>query len=189
MPTRTARASSRPALSLSVSLSLTLGLTLGLPLLAACQSSTATSSTGAASPGDLQFATNASRIIRFDQEECTLAQAHATNPEVRALAAQLLDEANAFQARLAPAAARAGITLPDTLDDTRRVRIGHMNLQNGLDFDRTFVSDQIISHQDAVDMVEAMPATSHSALGQLAQRGNALIRTNLQKLLDLQRRL
>ena len=162
---------------------------LGLLLIAGCQTSTATPTGSSANPADLQFGTNAAQIIHFDQEECTLAQTQAKNPEVRALAAQLLQEANDFQAKLVPAAASAGITLPDTLDDMRRVRVGHMRLQNGLDFDRTFVDDQIASHQDAVDMMEAVPASDSSALAQLARQGNALITANLRKLQDLKRRL
>ena len=162
---------------------------LGLLLVAGCQSSTASSTSGAVSPADLQFATNAEHIILFDQQECALAETQAMNPEVRALAAQLLQEANDFQARLVPAAAQAGIKLPVVLDDTRRIRIGHMNIQHGLDFDRTFVSDQIISHQDAVEMVEAMPVGGDSPLAHLAHQGNALIKANLQKLRDLQTRL
>ena len=162
---------------------------LGLLLVAGCQTSTATSTGGAADPADLQFATNAAQIIHFDQDECTLAETQAKNPEVRALAAQLLQEANDFQARLVPAAAAAGIALPSTLDDERRIRVGHMRLQNGLDFDRTFVEDQIASHQDAVDMMEAMPANDTSALADLSRKGNALISANLVKLKDLQSRL
>ena len=162
----------------------------GMLLVAGCQSTTAVpTAASSASPGDLQFATNAAQIIKFDQQECTLAQVHATNPEVRTLAAKLLDEANAFQARLVPAAAEAGIKLPDTLDDMRRVRIGHMNLQNGLDFDRSFISDQIASHQDALYMEQAVPTEGNSSLDHLARQGQALIATNLRELQDLQRRL
>lgn len=162
---------------------------LGLLVLAGCQTSTAEPTGSTANAYDLTFATNASRIILFDQQECSLAETQATDPEVKQLAAQLLEEANDFQAKLMPAAAAAGITLPDGLDDMRRIRVGHMHLQNGLDFDRTFVEDQIASHQDALDMMEAMPKDNTSQMAQLARAGNAQIALNLRKLQDLQKRL
>ncbi len=155
-----------------------------LLLLSGCESSTAVS-TGSANPADLQFVSNAARIIKFDQEECTDAQTRAKNPEVRALAAQLLDEANAFQAKLVPAASAAGIKLPTELDDMRRIRLGHMRLENGLDFDRAFIDDQIASHQDTLALNQSMPPGASPGIAQLASQGNTIVSANLQKLYEL----
>ena len=104
---------------------------------------------------------------------------------MRALAAKLLNDANAFQAQLVPAAAAAGVKLPTDLDDMRRIRIGHMRLQNGLDFDRTFINDQIVSHQDTLALDESMPAGGSPSIVRLAQEGNAVVSANLQRLYEL----
>ena len=124
-------------------------------LLAGCESTHSTS-TGDMNANDLDFVTNAFNIIAFDREECTLAQSQARSPEVRALAAQFLKEANDFDARLSPIATSAGVKPPTVLRNDLRIRAGHLRLNQGYDFDRAFVEDQIVSHQDAINLQEMM---------------------------------
>ena len=159
-------------------------------LLASCASPTAQSVNGAANPHDLDFITNAYQIILFDRQEGQLAQTEAKDPEVRALAAQLLDEANRFAAELAPAAAELGIKPPTDLRYNLRVRLTHMRLQHGLGFDEGYIDDQIASHEETLSAQEAMPnsGASPSIVG-LAMRGTDLVRANLQKLKAVQRRM
>ena len=162
-------------------------------LLPGCQTTqaTASSSSGDMSAADLDFVTNASNIIRFDREECGLAQTQAKSPEVRALAAKLLADANRFDAELQPIAMQAGIKPATVLPSTLRIRAGRLRLGQGARFDEAFLADQIASHQDAVDLQESVMASegSNPALRALAQRGDALVRSNLEQLQALQRRL
>ncbi len=154
--------------------------------LAACETPTARS-TGSANPDEVAFVTNAYQIIRFDQEESNLAKTEAKDPRVQALAARLLDEANQFEAQLAPAAASAGITPPNILRNDLRVRLGHMRLQHGLDFDRSYLDDQIASHEEALRQEDAMKTHgSGSRFADLAEHGEVLLKTNLQALRALQ---
>jgi len=156
--------------------------------LAGCQTARPTSSSGDMNPDDLDFVTNAFNIIEFDRQECTIAQTQARTPEIRALAAQLLQQANDFDARLRPIAASAGIKPPTVLRTDLRVRAGRLRLGQGLDFDRAFIDDQIVSHQDALNLQEAMTSTSGSnpQLQALSRQGTDIIRTNLAKLHELQ---
>ena len=161
--------------------------------LAGCQTTQAssTSSAGDMSPTDLDFVTNAFNIIEFDRQECTLAQTQARSPEVRAIAAKLLSDANTFDMQLRPIAADAGIKPPTILRTDLRVRAARLRLSQGTDFDRSFVEDQIVSHQDSLNMQDMMMHTpgTNAKLAALSQQGYALIRQNLEKLQDLQRTL
>ncbi len=150
--------------------------------LAACQSPTATSTGGTATPAEVAFVTNAYQIIHFDREEGNLAQAQAKDPRVKALAARLVDEANQFAAQLDPVAASAGIKPPTVLRDDLRVRLGHMRLSHGLDFDRSYLDDQIASHEEALREEESMNADPGPRFADLAQHGEVLLQMNLQAL-------
>jgi putative membrane protein len=157
--------------------------------LSACQSPSATPAASANS-ADAGFITNAYQIIRFDREEGQLAQTQARNPQVKALAAKLVNEANQYATELAPVAAAAGVNPPDVLRYDLRVRLGHMRLQPGLDFDRSYLDDQIASHEEALRNEDMMnPQEYSSGLMGLAQRGKDLIRGNLAELRSLRQQM
>lgn len=155
-----------------------------LLVLTACESPTAQPTTGNANPGDVSFVTNAYQIIRFDQQEGAQARTEARDPRVKALAQRLTDEANQFEAMLGPVAKSVGVTPPDILRDDLRVRVGHMRLQHGLDFDQTYLDDQIASHEEALSSQGAMGdgRETSPAIRDLARHGEVLLRVNLQAL-------
>ncbi len=159
----------------------------GLLLLAACQTPVAQSTNSATNPAEVQFTANAFQIIQFDQKEGALAQTQARDPRVKTLAQQLTNEANEFAARLGPVASAAGIKPPTELRNDLRIRLGHMQLQQGLDFDRTYLTDQIASHEEATMMQDSMSGASVSPqFATLVQQGQAIIRRNLDTLRALQ---
>lgn len=166
---------------------------LALPV--ACQSPDARVASGpaasAASAFDREFVTNAYQIILFDREEGRMAQAEADDPEVRALAAQLVRQADEFDRRLAPIAASLGIAPPTTLDRERRLRLGHMRLQRGLDFDMTYLDDQIASHRDVLNEQQQLLGQpgGDPRLVALSREGTQLVDVNFEKLRDLRRRM
>ena len=156
-------------------------------LLAACQTPVARVTTSATNTAEIQFTTNAFQIIQFDQKEGALAQTQARDPRVKALAQKLTSEANEFAAKLGPVASAAGIQPPTELRNDLRIRLGHMQLQQGLDFDRTYLADQIASHDEEVMMQDSMRnATVSPQFSALAQEGQALVRRNLDTLRALQ---
>jgi len=158
--------------------------------LAGCQSSKSMSKSNM-NQDDLDFVTDAFNIIEFDRQECTLAQTQSKTPEVRALAADLLQQANDFDMRLRPIAAEAGIKPPTVLRTDLRVRAARIRLGQGADFDRSFIDDQIVSHQDALNMQEAMVDTSNSnpEIKALSRQGYDIVKSNLARLHALQRKL
>ncbi len=164
-----------------------------LLLLAACNNQNAkpTSSGASVNPAEVQFTTDAYQIIEFDRQEGALAKTQAQSPAVKAVSDQLTSQANGFAERLAPIAAAASITPPRILRTDLRVRLGHMRLQQGLDFDRTYVADQIASHEELLRMqggVSDEGAVSPQ-FATLMRDGTSLVRDNLEKLRALQRQV
>ncbi len=158
--------------------------------LAGCDTTSSHSPTDMSS-ADLDFVTAAFNIIEFDRQECTLAATQAKSPAVRALAAQFLQQANAFDMRLRSITEAANVQPPTVLRTDLRVRVAHLRLNQGLDFDRSFIEDQIASHTDALDMQDRMSHTqgAHPQLQALAKEGLELLRENLGKLRVLQAQL
>ena len=93
----------------------------------------------------LEYVTQAYYIITFDREECSLAPTYAHTPAVKEIAAKLLDGANLFAAKLDPIIKAWGVNPPTELRSDLRVRLYHIRLNRGLDFDRSFLWDQIFS--------------------------------------------
>ena len=163
-----------------------------LLLLAACNNQNAkpTSSAVSVNPAEVQFTTDAYQIIEFDRQEGALARTQAKNPAVRAISEQLTNQANDFAARLGPTAAAASIRPPSILREDLRVRLGHMRLQQGQDFDRTYVGDQIASHEELLRMQGSMSEGAVSPqFAALMRDGTTLVRDNLEKLRTLQRQV
>ncbi len=157
--------------------------------LAACQSPTATPSAGA-NAADARFITDAYQIIEFDRQEGQLAQTQAKDPRVKALASRLTSEADQYAAQIAPLAKEAGIKPPNVLRNDLRVRLGHMRLQNGLDFDRTYLDDQIASHEEVVLSEGAMTPQEYSQpLMGVARSALDLVRRNLADLRALRQQI
>jgi predicted outer membrane protein len=120
---------------------LALAMPAALFALAGC-GTTATSAPGSdVNQADLEFVTQAYNIITFDREECSLAQTYAQSPEVKEIAAKLLNDANAFAVKLDQFMKARDINPPTQLRTDLRIRLHHIRLNYGLDFDRSFLAD------------------------------------------------
>lgn len=161
-----------------------------LLLLAGCNNQNAKPTSSAANPAEVQFTTDAYQIIEFDRQEGALARTQAKNPAVKAISEQLTNQANDFAARLGPTAAAASIKPPSILREDLRVRLGHMRLQQGQDFDRTYVGDQIASHEELLRMEGGMNEGAVSPeFTTLMRQGTSMVQENLDKLRVLQRQV
>ena len=157
-----------------------LAATASLLALAACQSPTARPSSAGTNPNEVQFITNAYQIIKFDQEEGALATTQARDPRVKDLAAKIVGEADQFEQALAPLAANAGIKPPTVLREDLRSRLGLRRVQYGLGFDRSYLDDQIASHEEALKQENAMKVQdTDPTFKRLADQGLVLIQMNL----------
>ncbi len=106
---------------------------------------------------------------------------------MKALAQQLTDGANGFADKLGPVAADAGVRPPALLRNDLRIRLGHMQVQQRLDFDRTYLTDQIASHEEEKVVQDSMSGAGVSpAFATLVEQGQDIIRRNLDTLRSLQ---
>jgi predicted outer membrane protein len=120
---------------------LALAMPAALFALAGCGTTATSAAGGDINQADLEFVTQAWNIITFDREECSLAQTYAHSPEVKEIAAKLLNDANAFAAKLDPIMKARGINPPTQLRTDLRLRLYHIHVNYGLDFDRSFIAD------------------------------------------------
>ncbi len=119
--------------------------------------------------------------------EGQLAQKESRNPEVLAAANKLRGDADYFAAQINQAAARAGIRPPGVLPSDLRVRLAHMRLQPGVDFDKNYVNDQLYSHENNLAGMEDEAANGTvPELRALAQQTVPVVKENLARLRPLQ---
>jgi predicted outer membrane protein len=169
---------------------LALPMPAALLTLAGCKSTTATS-VGDMNPADLDFVTNGYNLIQFDIQESELAQTYAKSQAVKDIATRLLADAHLAQEKFDPVIKAAGITLPSELRSDLRIRLFHIRRDSGLDFDRSFVDDQIASHvefQDRYNMMEDTPG-QNSQLVALAAQARPYLVKNLADLRAIQKQL
>jgi putative membrane protein len=136
---------------------------------------------------DLDFVTYGHGVIAFDKAEGLQAQTQAQTPGVRAIAQKLSDRADYFQKLTDQAAAEAGITMPNELPYDLRVRLIHMTIQHGLDFDKTYLADQIASHENFQSSLEAEASGGRNPkLKAIAQQAVPVVQDDLTQLRRLQ---
>jgi predicted outer membrane protein len=171
------------------------GLALAMPTallaLAGCRTEATSAPGGDMNPADLEFVTEAYNVITFDREEASLAPTYAHTPAVKEIAAHLLNDANAIAAKLDPIIKAQGINPPTELRTDLRVRLLHIRLNRGLDFDRSFIDDQIASHQEVLARRQLLIGTpgQNPQIVALAQEGIEELRQNLAALRAVQRQL
>ena len=170
---------------------LALSMPAALFALGGCRTTATSASGGDMNQADLEFITQAYNIITFDREEASRAPSYAQTPAVVEIAAKLLNDANAFAAKLYPIMQARGINPPTELRSDLRVRLYHLRLNRGLDFDRSFIDDQIASHQEALGRQEKFMGTpgQNPQLLALAREGTEVLRQNLAALRAIQRQL
>ena len=170
---------------------LALAMPMALLTLAGCGGTAASAPGGNLSETDLEFATQAWNLVTFDREECSLAPTYAHTPAVKEIAAKLLDGANMFAAKLDPIIKAWGVNPPTELRSDLRVRLYHIRLNHGLDFDRSFLWDQIFSHREALHRLEMLLSTPGQSpqLVALVKDRDEKLRQNLAALRAIQAQL
>jgi predicted outer membrane protein len=170
---------------------LALAMPAALLALVGCRETATSAPGGDMNAADLEFVTQAYNIIIFDREECSLAPTYAHTPAVKEIAARLLNRANAFAAKLDPIVKAQGIKPPTELRTDLRILLLHIRYNRGLDFDRSFIDDQIASHVEALDRQEILLGTpgQNPHLLALAKEGTYELRQSLAALRTVQRQL
>ena len=138
---------------------------------------------------DAAFVTAAYRVAQLDNSEGQLAAAQSGNPKLRQLAAEIVAKANQLYPQLETEIAKNGITAPRELPADLRDRLNRLGEKRGRAFDQQYLSDQVETHQQAVQAFEAEQARTHdAAMRSLAELALPVVREDLGRLQELQER-
>ena len=161
---------------------------------AGCAQTTATAPVAStASPRDLAFITDLTNVVMFDRQVIAEELARKGDPQVQALAVDLLAQANAMQAKVEPIAQRDGIRPPDIMSfkrlEDRHARLDAIIKTGHYDSDAEFLNDEIASHEQAVADVDRFihEPSGDPDLHVLSTEGIIRLRFNLQRLQELQK--
>ena len=94
-----------------------------------------------AAPFDDQFVRDEKQISAYELEFARLGAARATRPEVRAYAATLVNDHEAYSGALRDLAASKGIAVPSGLAPSDRKRLDRLARTHGAGFDSAFVRE------------------------------------------------
>ncbi len=140
--------------------------------------------------GDVSFITHSYDVIRFDLDESQLALTRSKSSEVKELAAYLIETAGEYRGMIQPAAERAGISPPNELNADLEQRLERIRSLSGVAFDRAYVADQIVSHEDAFKHATSMIGeTVDKDLNRLLRQSIVQLQISLDRLRALQPRL
>ena len=139
------------------------------------------------SQADANFVTESYRIVEMDNDEGQLAATQSGNPQVRALAAEIVGKANQLYPRMQDAVRKNGITPPRELPADLRGRLERTQALHGGAFDRSYLADQVETHQRAIRAFQAEQArTQDPSMRALVDRALPVVQEDLGKLQALQ---
>ena len=139
---------------------------------------------------DVNVVTQSYRIVQLDNQEGQLAATQSSNPQVRALAAEIIGKANQLYPLLEAQVRRTGIRPPRALPGEMQRKIERISGLHGRAFDRQYLADQIESHQQAVKVFQdAQARTEDQGVKDTVMTALPVVQEDLEKLQELQGRL
>ncbi len=161
--------------------------------LAGCANTNATVPLGSnVSPNDVAFVSNLYNVVDFDQDIIGPALARNPDPRVASLAKDFLAQGNALEARVKPIAEQEGIQPPVGERFTQRAdlhtRIASEMQNSRVDFDQEFLTDEIFSHEQALQSAQEMANSpgGNPQLKAISATATEVLATNLARLRKLQ---
>lgn len=104
------------------------------------------------SPGDRNFVRQALYGDFAEIGAAKLALARASRSDIQGYAQQMIDDFEAMDKRLRPIASEAGIAIPSASSASSQGELNHLAGLSGAAFDRRYISDELIAHQDMVSL-------------------------------------
>lgn len=98
------------------------------------------------------FVTNAAISDMYEIESGKLAQEKGQSQAVKDLGAMMVKDHTATSTEMKPLAQAANVTLPTQMDERRQGMIDNLRAANGADFDKTYISQQIAAHEEALNL-------------------------------------
>lgn len=132
---------------------------------------------------DANFVTESYRIVQLDNLEGQLAAAQSGNRRIRELAAELVAKANQLYPQLEDAIKQNNISAPQRLPRDLQTRLDQIRRLRGAAFDMQYLTDQIASHQQAVQVFKAeLARTQDSSMRALADQALPVVQETLDRL-------
>ena len=136
---------------------------------------------------DANFVTESFRLVRLDDQEGQLAAAQSGNPQVRGLAAEIVAKANQLYPLMQDAIRKDGISAPVELPGELRARFERTRGLQGAAFDRSYLADQVETHQRAIRAFQAeQTRTQDPTMRSLVNQALPVVQEDLGKLQALQ---
>jgi putative membrane protein len=100
------------------------------------------------------YVANAAMSDMYEIESSRLALEKSQSPGIKKYAQQMIDDHTATSSQMKAMLTKAGVTVtpPTALDDRRRGMIDNLRAASAADFDRTYVDQQTMAHQEAVTL-------------------------------------
>jgi putative membrane protein len=92
-----------------------------------------------------------------------LAQKKAFDPEVGKFGEHMVEDHTAVNKKLSSLAAKKGVALPVSTDDTHRNLYAKLNDLTGVEFDRKYIAAMIDGHEKVISMFEENAKSAHDA--------------------------
>lgn len=99
------------------------------------------------------FATNAAISDMYEIEAGKLAQEKGQSQAVKDFGAMMVKDHTASSTEMKPLATAAGQTPPAEMDERRKGLVDNLRAASGADFDRTYISQQIAAHEEALNLL------------------------------------
>jgi putative membrane protein len=111
------------------------------------------------------YVAEAARGDMYEIQASQLAQAQASSPAVKSFAAQMVRDHTASTEKVKAAAAQANVSTspPPALDDRRQSMLDQLKAAKGADFDRLYLQQQTMAHQDALTLHQGYAQNGDSA--------------------------
>lgn len=103
---------------------------------------------------DQLFVTAATQSNMYEIEAARLALERATNEDVRAFAQRMVDDHTAAGEQMSQIATDMGLQPPTDMGAAHQLKLAYLQVQEGADFDRRYMEQQILAHQDAVALFQ-----------------------------------
>ena len=165
-------------------------------ILAGCAGTNATAPAGSvASASDLSLVTNLYNVIDFDRQITEELLTKEPDPRVAKLARDLVAQGDSLEARVSPIASAEGILPPGGQRFAQRadlqIKIASVMGSNPIDYDREYLSDEVYSHEQALQSARAMAGQpgGNPQLMAISAEATGVLEVNLGRLKNLQSKI
>jgi predicted outer membrane protein len=128
---------------------------------------------------DYTFVYNVLKDGRDQIDLAKLAQERSADPQIQALAEQVIRDRGAFDARILHIAYDQGISTPGAQSDAGVAEVNELGMLEGRAFDRTYARDVAVAERHLIGMLQLEESTTDQSLLAAVDSGFPLVRDDL----------